>query len=370
MENKIIFVNATSATVGGSLTILRQFLEEIKNLKSENSKYYIFVPIDCKINSTEYYNIVPMKAKLYKDRIIWDLFGMKKWSINKGIYPNLIISLQNTAVRFDNINQIIYLHQPLPYSKESNWNPLKSDERKMWFYKYLYKIWIDLSIKKYHKIVVQTKWMKEALINDGYNEDKILVARPTIDNIDIDLDKVKKIACDKFIFYPAADYKYKNHIIIVKAINEIIKNKKLHFENLKIVFTLDKDSSVYKKVLEYKLEKYFEFIGKQKYEDVLLGYFNCQAVVFPSYIETLGLPLLEAASFGKKILVADCEYSREVLSEYELATYIDCKDISKWAEEILELINDYDIYPIENKNNYNGWNDVFDLINKTISLEV
>ena len=39
---KIIFVNATAATDGGALTILRQFLEGIATYSNKNMYYYIF----------------------------------------------------------------------------------------------------------------------------------------------------------------------------------------------------------------------------------------------------------------------------------------------------------------------------------------
>ena len=36
--------------------------------------------------------------------------------------PYLIISLQSTGVRFGDISQIVYLHQPLPFATEFKWN--------------------------------------------------------------------------------------------------------------------------------------------------------------------------------------------------------------------------------------------------------
>lgn len=340
MENKIIFVNATSATIGGSLTILKQFIENVEILKDENKKYYIFTPINCEIKSTKYFEIVPTKAKSYKDRIIWDLYGMSKWSKNKRIYPDLILSLQNTAVRFGNVKQIIYLHQPLPYAKESRWNPFKKDERKMWFYKYLYKIWIDLSIKKEHKIVVQTKWMKDALINEGYNENNIIISKPNISNIDIEKVEIMQLEENKcYFFYPAADYKYKNHDVIIEALN-LIKQDDIDLLNkIRVIFTLSKYSKHYDKVSKYKLNENVKFLNTLKYQDVLSFYKSSDIVIFPSYIETLGLPLLEASMFGKKVLAADCNYSREVMQGYNNIKFINHKDPIAWAKAIKESIN-------------------------------
>lgn len=359
MKDKVIFVNATSATMGGSLTILKQFIENVEILKDENKKYYIFTPINCGIKSSKYFEIVPIKAKSYKDRITWDLKGMSKWAKTKKIYPDLILSLQNTAVRFGKIKQIIYLHQPLPYAKESRWNPFRKDERKMWFYKYIYKIWIDLSIKKGHKIVVQTRWMKDALINDGYNEENIVISKPNIENIDIEQTKIIQFEDDKhYFFYPAADYKYKNHDVIIEALNLIKQENKNLLKKIKVIFTLSKDSKHYHKVIQYKLNDNIKFLNTLKYQDVLSFYKSSNTVIFPSYIETLGLPLLEASIFGKKILVADCSYSREVMEGYNNIKFIEYKDTIAWANAIKESINNNYDNETSRKIDYNaGWDD-------------
>ena len=43
---KIIFANATAATEGGALTILRQFLEGISIYSKKNINYYLFCSLE------------------------------------------------------------------------------------------------------------------------------------------------------------------------------------------------------------------------------------------------------------------------------------------------------------------------------------
>lgn len=364
MSKKIIFVNATSATVGGTLTIVNQFIENICDLNEKDKKYYIFVPLEYEASSNELIEFIHVKAKKYVDRIKWDMFGIKRWAKVNNIKPNLIISLQNTAVRFEDTNQLVYLHQPLPYSKESSWNILKKDERKMWFYKYLYKIWIDCTVKKNHKIVVQTEWMKRALIKDGYHEKNILISKPDIAKFNInEINTTKKDK--KYFFYPAADYKYKNHKVIIDAIKKISESREFSENSFMIVFTLSKSSQVYDMVAKYKLEKYFDFVGQLSYDNVLSYYKGCQAMLFPSYIETFGLPLIEGSIFGKRILVSDCEYSREVLGRYTNAKFIKYDDSNSWAKEIELAIREYEVHTYLEKQK-SGWNSMFQLINTLI----
>lgn len=362
---KIIFVNATAATEGGILTVLRQFINEIEIRNQKHVNYYVFSTINIKTNCRNINIISNIKGKNKLDRIIWDIVGMKKWAEKNSINPDVIISLQNTGVIFNGIRQIIYIHQPLPYAKESKWSIFKVDERKMWFYKNIYKLWIDFTVKNKSEIIVQTEWMKLALINRGYIEEKITISKPSIKKVDINsIPKIKE-SC-KFLFYPAADYKYKNHNILVNSIKSMRDKGVLKEGDFKIIFTLTKDSNIYKIVNKYGLEKYFEFIGAISYDKVLSYYKSCQAVVFPSYIETFGLPLIEASTFGKKILVADCSYSKEVLSNYKLVKFIRYNDIEKWEKELIYAMDSYEEIPTEIKYK-NNWETMFECIEKQLN---
>lgn len=365
MDKKYILVNATSATMGGSLTILNQFISNID--KSDKEKvYYIFVPCNyTEITTSSNVNIIKIDAKSYIKRSIWDLYGIRRWIKKEKIKPSLIISLQNTGVYIRNVNQIVYLHQSIPYVRNISWSFFKKDERKLWFYKYIYRYIVKFSITKKTYIIVQSSWMKDELIREGYKESNIIVSKPTIN--DIDIKTINPIDKEyKYIFYPASDYKYKNHTIIIEAVKKLVDNS--DFKNIKIVFTCNKESYLYKKVISEGLQDYFEFIGNVPYEKVLSLYKGCKAVVFPSYIETYGLPLIEASLFGKKIAVSDCEYSREVLKGYKLAEYVKSDDIKEWGEKIMLILDDYDLSPYKIERS-SGWNSVFELINHLLDLQ-
>lgn len=248
--NKIIFINATAATEGGALTILKQFLEGISTYSCNNIIYYVF----CSLKELEVYEgenakiINNIKGKNWLDRIKWDLWGLKKWSKKKNIRADLIISFQNTgSIYYNNVNveQLIYLHQLIPFANKINWSFLKRDERPLWFYKNIYRKIIKYSLRKNSYIVVQTEWMKNAVIEQfNWNPKKISVIKPNIKNVTI--EKVPKIDFNynKFhIFYPSNIAKYKNHELIVKALKYIKDNKQEIYNNLIIHFTFNRNLS-------------------------------------------------------------------------------------------------------------------------------
>lgn len=377
--NKTVFVNATAATEGGALTILKQFLEGISIHSKKSIYYYVFCSLEeLKTYKNENIIIINSIKKKWLDRTKWDLWGLKKWSKVKEIRADLIISFQNTGVfYYKDIRQLIYLHQSIPFTENINWNFFNKNERLLWFYKNIYKKIIKHTIGKSSYIVVQAEWMKNAVIKQfNWNPKKISVIKPNIKNIPV--EKVPKIDFidDKFhIFHPANTAKYKNHELIINALKYIKDSNPEIYKNMIIHFTFDRslnnnrNTVLVNLIKNLHLNDNIKFEGKMPYERVLSFYKSCDLMVFPSYIETFGLPLIEAASFGLPIIVADLPYAREVIGGYKGANFLDYKDMKLWAENIIDLYNKrikYKPYKIT----YNtSWENFFELIEQLIYLE-
>jgi glycosyltransferase involved in cell wall biosynthesis len=107
------------------------------------------------------------------------------------------------------------------------------------------------------------------------------------------------------------------------------------------------------------------YIDQSKVEKM---YRESDFLIFPSLIETLGLPLLEASEFGINILSINLEYAKEVLSDYKNVVFLDCKDLQKWVESIKHFVpTDYDKHQIVNKGDFTSWRSVFVYFNELIS---
>jgi len=375
--NKIVFVNATAAIKGGALTILEQFLEGISIYFNENIYYYVFCSSEeLKTYERENIQIINnIKENNWLDRIRWDLYGLKKWSKRKGIKADLIISFQNTGVfYYNNIKQLIYLHQSIPFSEGVNWDFFNKDERILWFYKNIYKKLIKLTLKSNSYIVVQTEWMKNAVMEQfNWNSKRISVIKPNIKSIAV--EKTSKIDFNNnefHLFYPANNAVYKNHELIINALKYIKDNKPEIYKNLILHFTLDRTLNNNRNAVlvnltkNLRVDEQIKYEGKMPYERVLSFYKSCNLMLFPSYIETFGLPLIEAASFGMPILAAEMDYAREVIGDYEGVKFLDHKDSKLWAENIIDLYNKRIKYSPYNINYETSWKDFFKLIEKLV----
>ncbi len=362
-EKKVIFVNNPAAINGGALTILKQFIVNVAQKCSHDYNFYIFCTADLKEFECNNIKIITdIKAKKWKDRIYWDTIGLRKWSEKKYIIPNLVISLQNTGVgSFSDINQIVYLHQSLPYYEDIKWNPFIKRERKYWFYRYIYKLLIDKTIRNKY-LVVQCEWMKQKVSHQHkINKRNIFVIKPNFNEVSTN----KYIEKDTIsLFYPASSEIYKNHEVLFKSIKNIKQERNL--KDIKLYLTLEKNNSKYlcKLIKKYNIESNVIFLGVLSYEEVMEYYQKCSIVVFPSYVETIGLPLIEAAQYGKPIIVSDFEYSREALDGYDGVKFVQFNNEKEWSQIILEQLNNEKKYKYFINNKGNSWDEFIRIISE------
>ena len=61
-------------------------------------------------------------------------------------------------------------------------------------------------------------------------------------------------------------------------------------------------------------------------------------LLFPSYIETIGLPILEARAVKSPILLSDCLYSKSIAGNYELADFFKYDDPETLAKLMAKFI--------------------------------
>ncbi|HCB7440020.1 TPA: glycosyltransferase, partial [Escherichia coli] len=64
-----------------------------------------------------------------------------------------------------------------------------------------------------------------------------------------------------------------------------------------------------------------------------------KALLFPSRLETFGIPLIEAVKFNSNIIVSDLPYAHDVLDGYENVKYCNPDSPEDWSEAIKFAIN-------------------------------
>jgi glycosyltransferase involved in cell wall biosynthesis len=362
-----IIVNATALDRSGALTILEQFIEAIPADKFE---YVVFVDSGVDLSFLQSnITIVKKKVKGLLRRFIWDSLGVRQWLKKNKVKAIATISLQNTNFRTEkSIPNFIYFHNSIPLSP-IKWNMFRSKERPLWFYKNIYPFFVRLFINEKTEIFVQTGNIRESFA--AYFDiplGRIHVIRPksklspVSDYVEVNLEKEQLN-----LFYPATPFIYKNHSSIIKALNDIgIEQQK----QITLHLTCQKDDL--KDIVRQPGGSFrINFMGKIDLTGMFRMYKCSDALLFPSYIETIGLPIIEAASTGLPIIAADLPYAREALREYKGAVFIPAGDPEAWRQEILKLLGNRGIryQPMEISIS-DSWNELFRIIeNRVFNIE-
>lgn len=316
-----IVVNDIAVTpdAGGVFSVLKDLYQDA--IKDTNT--WIFILSGAFFKNTSNVKIIvrnDLKNNAFK-KTFFELFTGRKF-INK-FQPDIYVSMQNIGtVGINAEKKITYLHQPLPFQRSKKFSLFRKGEGKLFYYQYVVGFIIKLSLKiSKPLVIVQTEWMKEELIRRRIvSDEKIYVSHPIIN---VGSDRKVYDGLGNNFFYPASPYMYKNHEVIVKACQILKKN---HYKNFKVDLTIKKEDLI--NYSKYKMDlnnSCINFIGHLDREIVMKKY-EQSVLIFPSYIETYGLPLVEAASKADLIFAADTQFAHELLADYENVYFFEFDD--------------------------------------------
>ena len=332
-----ICIIATICKETGALSIYNQMMTHLAREQKENVIYYVFV--DPVMPKTTIEGVIYIEyATNGINRIKFDLYEFKKICKQQRIKPDVIFSLNNSGVRYKGARQIIYYHQALPLYPNT-FSPLKSKERGLWAFCYYYPCYVKLSLRENTEVVVQTRIIKDLFSKKlKFPKERIHVAFPDMEQLDVGSVISYKYEPDTVNFlYPATGMKYKEHLTLAESLNAL--NNENIKKKIRIHLTLKKgEHSELEKIIEkFGLQEQFVFHGSIPHERLLSMYKASDGLLFPSTIETIGLPLLEAATFGLPVLANELEYVKDVLNGYDGLRTVPLRDYKAWGEEIGKL---------------------------------
>lgn len=368
-----IIINATAARSSGALTILKDFMSYLYEQKKADCVFHLFTCTKSLFESTENIVVHELPPQNWRTRLAWDKNGLQKWCENNRIVPNLVISLQNTCPRFKGalrrMKLLVYYHQPLPLVKYQ-WKWLRRDERQLFLYAHFYRFFVN-RWNKNAEYVVQLPSVKNLFCKRFQNikSNRIHIIRPNLPEIDV--GSVQKIDIDenkKLLLYPATPLRYKNHIVVLKALSKIREENPELFETLKVVFTVPSESEVALAVKEMNLDSVVSCIGSVPYEKLLSYYKSSCALLFPSKIESFGMPLIEAAFFGINIVASDLPYAKEVLENYKNKSFCNPDNADEWKNAIQKVaLSKNELAPLE-KQTKNSWEEFMKLAERMMTM--
>ena len=371
MDKKNIIISGINLFEGGPLSIIKDCLSFLN--KSAYQKDYNLIALVHKKSlflKDDYINIkfieFPKSRKSYAYRLYYEYLYFKK--IAKKYKPVFWLSLHDITPNISYVPQAVYCHNPSPFNTlnmaDINLQPTQFFFRL--FYKYLYKINIDKN--KY--VIVQQLWIKNEFKKMfKLNRNQIIIAPPKIPNIENKyLDESNRWLKNKettknIFFFPTFPRPFKNIEVICEAIKLVLQMSKKDFS---FIITLDGTENKYAKSIfkKYKYIENIKFIGLVNRNRVYELYSKCDVLIFPSKLETWGLPISEFKQFKKPMFVADLKYAKETVGNYEYACFFKPNDAYQLSQLIINAIEKKLVFDKTNSVKYeqpvvNDWDELF-----------
>ena len=326
-----VVISAVNFTEGGPLSVLRETLASaITELPSECEIIALVNSVDLINDSRIHFIAIPSAKKSWFKRLYWEWFGFMK--ISRKIKPSLWLSLHDITPRVVAGRQAVYCHNPSPFYRISLREALMEPSFLAFnfFYAYLYRIFI----RRNYCVIVQQNWIRDEFIKK-IAKLPIIVAHPSMTG----MESLKNSSRGgKFIFiYPALPRIFKNFEILCSAAKLLVSRGVGNFE---VRITIDGSENRYAIWLNKRFKDTVEiqFIGRQSKLQMAIQYQEADAVVFPSKLETWGLPITEAKSYQCPILVADLPYARETVGDYDLVSFFPVDSAAKLADLMQSMI--------------------------------
>lgn len=306
---KHIVVSAVNIRKGGTLTILRDCLkflsgrEEFRVTALVHDSHIVGIP------GIEYIDI-PWSTNSWGHRLWCEYVTMNR--ISRTLQPvDLWLSLHDTSPRVRAKRQAVYCHTSFPFMtlKWRDWIMDYKIPLFRLFTRFAYRI----NVRQNDYLIVQQQWMRESLSGLlHFPEDRIILAPPAMSGLGIQNNPVETDT--PMFFYPATPDCHKNFETLCRAA-EILQNRQdaLPF---RLVLTIDGTENRYSKYIKSRFGHVssIDFHGYMSRQEMADFYARASCLVFPSRIETWGLPISEFKPTGKPMILADMPYAHETAS--------------------------------------------------------
>lgn len=351
---KKIVISAVNLTEGGGREVLLSVLRAI----SLDRRFNAIAIVNNKsktdlIRSTNIkYLQVPKTKKSWVNRLLFEyVFSMP---ISKRLDADIWLSLHDITPNVLTKKRYVYCHNIAPFY-DFNFSDVKLDFKFslfVLFYKWIYRI----NINNNNAVFVQQSWIADKFV-DFFNFNNCIVALPEEDKKLIEMQNPiinkKNINSEVVFFYPTLPRTYKNLEIIFESVN--LLNKK-NIKGYKVIITVKQGENKY---INYLINKYgkpneIDLCGRLKKSQMNEYYNQCDFLLFPSKLETWGLPIREAISYNLPLLLADHQYSRSTSYGYDKVCFFNMSSARELSTIMSNVISKNDSEVFKNNSTVPG----------------
>lgn len=332
-----IVISATNLVEGGPLSILNSLLSSLNDYVSKAPIYKVIAIVHDK-RVCYYPNIEYIEVKWAKRNWLFRLYSEYYYlnKLSKSLDAHLWLSLHDTTPNVKANLRAVYCHNPTPF-----YNPSIMDIRfscKEYLFSLFYKFLYQINIRKNDYVVVQQNWLREKFCEMFcLNPEKVIVAYPERKIVmkNYLYNDAKSSSC--MFFFPAYPRTFKNFEVICKACELL---EKQGYNNYKVILTMDGKENSYAKYIhnKYKSIKEIDFHGIIDFQGVFELYEETSCLLFPSKLETWGLPISEFSLYNRPMLIADLPYAHETASDAMFVDFFPPDDFLVLSQKMKNII--------------------------------
>jgi glycosyltransferase involved in cell wall biosynthesis len=310
----------------GGLNIILNLINSIcLNHKYKNIKVLLVTNNKRAIKNFKFLN----KIKIIEDKNIFNLSPYKKIidKINLILFGKTIY-LERFLIRnkIDIISHSSVVSGKNSYTKSIVWIPdfqfYHFPNYFSWKYKFFKKLNIKIYINQASKILLSSFSAKKDLIKIN----KSAIAKTVVNSFSFTVPEKKELTRanilknkydlpNKFFYLPNQYWIHKNHIIVIKALIELV----LKFPDIKVISTgsnhdyrsPDYFTNLMSVIKKNNLQNNYIYLGVIPYKDSMSLIKNSLAIINPSKFEGWSSTVEQAKSFGKLIILSNISVHKE-----------------------------------------------------------
>jgi glycosyltransferase involved in cell wall biosynthesis len=313
VSRKHLVVSAVNLTEGGTLTVLRECLRAARRDLAESWEITALVHradlVD--VPGIRYIEFPDIK-KHWISRVKFEYFDCR--SLSRRLSPDFWLSLHDMSPRVGTVRQAVYCHNAMCFYRMSLREALL--DPKLVLFSLFYGVLYGINISSNDAVIVQQDWIRKEF-KRRYGISNTVVAHPLLEkNIPVAASKRR----GSRFFYPSFPRVFKNFESLLSAWALLCVDPTWQGD---LTVTVDGSENAYAQDLIRKFGhlRNVRFAGRLTYSDVQDEYRRSDCLVFPSRLETWGMPLSEAKQHGLPILVSDLPYAHEAVGEYDGVSY-------------------------------------------------
>ena len=338
-----IVVNSTNIHSGGGLTLLNELIASIDERYSGYLLLDARMPLQVDVPKT-------FVVREYPPTLTGRLRG--EWTLKRiARAGDIILCFGNLPPLFKVKGKIIVFLQNRYLVENTRLNEFRFFTRTRIRFE---RMWLRLRKSCIQKCLVQTKTMQRLVENvlnitpdiqtfvGIYNESKL--------NYHASSENIHKKEFD--FLYVASGEPHKNHRVLIKAW-EILANEDIRPT---LCLTLDqyKDYRLYNWI-NHKMKAFglnVICVGEIPRQNIYHLYNKSRALIYPSIVETVGLPLIEAKAVGIPVLAGELDYVRDVIDPDQTFNPLSAQSIACSVKRFLNIERHAPIF-LDGKNFFN-----------------